>query len=160
MNAQLSLFTAPAADGPADHRAANTLAAARALTPQLNRSRALDRRLVAGVMTTSFGGSDTEGAWLWRDAYDAVEAAMVLQLRRLTPPSLPHITNSLPALPGIHGRAGRHSGRDEEPGQDPDPRANGHHAGDARLNGRDAGDPGRIPDGNPPGKPAVDYPNP
>ena len=62
MNAQLSLFTAPAADGSADHRAANILAAARALTPQLNRSRALDRRLVAGVMTTSFGGSDAEGA--------------------------------------------------------------------------------------------------
>jgi hypothetical protein len=85
MNAQLSLFTAPATGDAADHRAANILAAARALTPQLNRSRALDRRLVAAVMTTSFGGSDAEGAWLWRDAYDAVEAAMVLQLRRLAP---------------------------------------------------------------------------
>jgi hypothetical protein len=85
MTAQLSLFTAPAVGDAADHRAANILAAARALTPQLNRSRALDRRLVAGVMTTSFGGSDTEGVWLWRDAYDAVEAAMVLQLRRLAP---------------------------------------------------------------------------
>ena len=57
----------------------------RALCPQLNRSRALDRRLVASVMTTTFGGSDTEGAWIWRDAYDAVEAALVLQIRRLGP---------------------------------------------------------------------------
>ncbi|ODT84432.1 strawberry notch family protein [Phenylobacterium sp. SCN 70-31] len=83
MNAMLPLFAA-ATDG-ADHKAANILAAARALCPQLNRSRALDRRLVASVMTTTFGGSDTEGAWIWRDAYDAVEAALVLQIRRLGP---------------------------------------------------------------------------
>ena len=36
-------------------------------------------------MTTAFGASDAEGAWLWRDAYDAIEAALVLQLRRLAP---------------------------------------------------------------------------
>jgi len=83
MNALLPLFAAPAAG--ADHHAANVLAAARALTPQLNRSRTLDRRLVANVMTTAFGGSDAEGVWLWRDAYDAIEAALVLQLRRLAP---------------------------------------------------------------------------
>ncbi|HZC17175.1 MAG TPA: methylase, partial [Caulobacteraceae bacterium] len=83
MNALLPLFAAAGADD--DHRPANILAAARALTPQLNRSRPLDRRLVANVMTTTFGGSDTEGAWLWRDAYDAIEAALVLQLRRLAP---------------------------------------------------------------------------
>ena len=81
MNALLPLFAAAA---PADHTA-NLLAAARALTPHLNRSRPLDRRLVASVMTTSFGGSDADGAWIWRDAYDAIEAAMVLQLRRLAP---------------------------------------------------------------------------
>ncbi len=83
MNALLPLFAATG--DAADHKAANILAAARALIPQLNRSRPLDRRLVANVMTTSFGGSDTEGAWLWRDAYDAVEAARVLQVRRLAP---------------------------------------------------------------------------
>src|ERR1700761_3427003 len=83
MNALLPLFTV--AGDAADTKAANLLAAARALTPHLNRSRALDRRLVSGVMTTTFGGSDAEGAWLWRDAYDAIEAALVLQLRRLSP---------------------------------------------------------------------------
>ena len=86
MNAMLPLFTAAACgDDATDHRPANILAAARALSPQLNRSRALDRRLVASVMTTAFGGADTEGAWIWRDAYDAVEAALVLQIRRLGP---------------------------------------------------------------------------
>ncbi|MBI1684214.1 strawberry notch-like NTP hydrolase domain-containing protein [Caulobacter hibisci] len=74
----MPLFAAASTDA-----AANILAAARALAPQLNRSRALDRKLIAGVMTTSFGGTDAEGAWIWRDAYDAVEAALVLQIRRL-----------------------------------------------------------------------------
>jgi len=83
MNALLPLFTA--AGDAAEQKAANLLAAARALAPHLNRSRALDRKLVSGVMTTAFGASDAEGAWLWRDAYDAVEAALVLQLRRLAP---------------------------------------------------------------------------
>ena len=82
MNAPLPLFGAAVAAGD---KTANTLAAARALAPQLNRSRPLDRRLVAATLTTSFGGSDAEGAWIWRDAYDAIEAALVLQLRRLAP---------------------------------------------------------------------------
>jgi predicted RNA methylase len=85
MNAMLPLFAVAAGGDDATHKAANILAAARALSPQLNRSRALDRRLVANVMTTTFGGSDAEGAWIWRDAYDAVEAALVLQIRRLGP---------------------------------------------------------------------------
>jgi hypothetical protein len=83
MNALLPLFAA--AGDAADDKAANLLAAARALTPHLNRSRTLGRKLVSGVMTTTFGASDAQGAWLWRDAYDAIEVALVLQLRRLAP---------------------------------------------------------------------------
>ena len=64
MNAMLPLFATAATSDPASHKAANILAAARALTPQLNRSRALDRRLVANTMTMAFGGSDAEGAWI------------------------------------------------------------------------------------------------
>jgi len=84
MNA-LPLFADLASPPAADAKAANVLAAARALAPHLNRGRALDRGLVSGVMTLAFGGSDAEGAWIWRDAYEAVEAALVLQLRRLAP---------------------------------------------------------------------------
>jgi len=80
MPATLPLFA-----GATSGKPANILAAARALGAHLNRSRQLDRRLVSGVMTTSFGGSDAEGAWTWRDAYDAIEAAIVLQLRSLAP---------------------------------------------------------------------------
>ena len=80
-NPTLSLFASPSSsDGPA-----NVLAAARALAAHLARSRPLDRRLVADIMTTAFGASDAEGVWSWRDAYDAIEAATVLQIRRLAP---------------------------------------------------------------------------
>ena len=74
MNAFLPLFAQAQVSGSASDKAANILAAARAMVPHLNRSRALDRKLVAGVMTMSFGGSDADGAWCWRDAYDAMEA--------------------------------------------------------------------------------------
>lgn len=80
-NSSMSLFASP--DG-AD-RPANILAAARALAAQLARSRPLDRRLVSNVMTTAFGSSDAEGLWSWRDAYEAIEAATVHQIRRLAP---------------------------------------------------------------------------
>ncbi|MFA4952333.1 strawberry notch-like NTP hydrolase domain-containing protein [Brevundimonas sp.] len=77
----LSLFADPSTmDTPA-----NILAAARSLAVHLSRSRPLDRHLVADVMTTTFGASDAEGGWTWRDAYDAIEAATVLQIRRLAP---------------------------------------------------------------------------
>ena len=77
----LSLFAAPRSCD----RAANLMAAARALAAHLARSRPLDRKLVSGVMTTGCGGSDAEGLWNWRDAYEAIEAATVLQIRRLVP---------------------------------------------------------------------------
>lgn len=80
MSSTLLLFADPSGD-----TSANILAAARALAAHLARSRPLDRRLVAAVMTTAFGASDAEGAWAWRDAYDAIEAATVLQIRRLAP---------------------------------------------------------------------------
>ena len=77
----LSLFAAPSAS----ETPANILAASRALAPHLARSRARDRRLVSSTLTTCFGATDAEGAWSWRDAYDACEAALVLQMRRLAP---------------------------------------------------------------------------
>lgn len=81
MNAMLPMFASPADTT----KAPNIIAAARALTPHLARSRPLDRKLVSNTMTLLFGASDAEGAWTWRDAYDANEAALVLQLRRLAP---------------------------------------------------------------------------
>ncbi len=81
MNAMLPLF---AADAKSD-TAANIFGAARAMMPNLARGRALDRKLVGNTMSMMFGGSDAQGLWTWRDAYDAMEVALVLQLRRLAP---------------------------------------------------------------------------
>lgn len=81
MTASLDLFSAASAP----ERSANIFAAARALASQLARARPLDRRQVSGVMTLAFGATDAEGGWSWRDAYDAIEAATVLQVRRLAP---------------------------------------------------------------------------
>jgi len=80
MTVTLSLFGAAKAD-----RSSNIVAAAKALSPHLARSRALDRKLVSSIMTLCFGGTDADGRWSWRDAYDAIEAALVLQIRRLAP---------------------------------------------------------------------------
>ena len=58
------------------------LAAARTLLPVLEAGRALDARTLRGAMTSAFGASDADGAWLWKDAYEAAEAALVLFLQR------------------------------------------------------------------------------
>ena len=58
------------------------LAAARTLLPVLEAGRALDARVLREAMTSAFGASDADGAWLWKDSYEAAEAALVLFLQR------------------------------------------------------------------------------
>ena len=58
------------------------LAAARTLLPVLEAGRPLDARTLREAMTRAFGASDADGAWLWKDAYEAAEAALVLFLQR------------------------------------------------------------------------------
>ena len=58
------------------------LVAARTLLPVLEAGRALDARTLREAMTRAFGASDADGAWLWKDAYEAAEAALVLFLQR------------------------------------------------------------------------------
>ena len=58
------------------------LAAAASLLPHLEAGRALDAAALRQAMTTAFGASDARGAWVWKDAYEAGEAAMALFLRR------------------------------------------------------------------------------
>ena len=57
-------------------------AAARTLAPVLETGRPLDATILRDAMTEAFGGSDAAGAWLWKDAYEAAEAATVLFLQR------------------------------------------------------------------------------
>ena len=57
-------------------------AAARTLLPALVAGRPLDAAILREAMTGAFGASDSAGAWLWKDAYEAAEAAAVLFLQR------------------------------------------------------------------------------
>jgi predicted RNA methylase len=55
------------------------------LLPDLERGRIVDARRLRVAMEQAFGGSDAEGAWSWKDAYEACEAAQVLFLRKFGP---------------------------------------------------------------------------
>ena len=58
------------------------LAAATALLPGLEAGRSLDAKTLRDAMTEAFGATDAEGAWAWKDAYEAAEAAVVLFMQR------------------------------------------------------------------------------
>jgi hypothetical protein len=74
----------PATPPPADdgRKAARLLQAANKLLGILERGAPLDARTLRDAMTEAFGATDSEGAWLWKDAYEACEAALLLFLRR------------------------------------------------------------------------------
>ena len=57
-------------------------AAAQALLSVLEAGRPLDTATLRDAMTETFGASDAEGGWVWKDAYEAAEAACVLFLQR------------------------------------------------------------------------------
>ena len=57
-------------------------AAARILLPVLETGRPLDATTLRDAMTEAFGATDSSGAWLWKDAYEAAEGAAVLFLQR------------------------------------------------------------------------------
>jgi predicted RNA methylase len=63
-------------------RAARLLQAADQLLPDLAQGRAINPERLRAAMTSAFGGSDADGAWDWKAAYDACEAAQVLFLRK------------------------------------------------------------------------------
>ena len=56
--------------------------AATLLAQLLGQGRAIDTRALRSAMETAFCGSDAEGAWAWKDAYEACEAAQVMFLRK------------------------------------------------------------------------------
>ena len=72
---------APPASAQGD-KPARLLAAARSLLKVLSGGRGLTASVLRDAMTAAFGGSDAEGAWVWKDAYDAAEAAVVLFVKR------------------------------------------------------------------------------
>jgi predicted RNA methylase len=64
------------------HRTDALVSAAQLLLPELERGHRIDAARLRAAMEQAFGGSDAEGSWDWKNAYDACEAAAVLFLRK------------------------------------------------------------------------------
>ncbi|MCK5502491.1 MAG: methylase, partial [Tritonibacter mobilis] len=81
-----SVPLAPEAEAPARSEASrfahNLMRAATALAPQFEAGRPIDAAALRAAMEDAFGASDTSGAWVWKDAYEAAEIAQILMLSR------------------------------------------------------------------------------
>jgi len=62
--------------------AAGIIAAAHDLLGHLAAGRRIDAAAIRTAMQTAFGASDASGAWDWKTAYEAVEVAQILFMRR------------------------------------------------------------------------------
>ncbi len=71
----------PLAPSLADPTTAVLIAANRLLAI-IERGERIDAAILRGAMEAAFGASDASGAWDWKTAYDACEAATVLFLRK------------------------------------------------------------------------------
>ncbi|QOZ36145.1 strawberry notch-like NTP hydrolase domain-containing protein [Bradyrhizobium sp. CCBAU 53421] len=83
-------ITGGAAAAPLSMRAAASLTsaalrAAQQLLTELERGRRIDGAILRSTMEAAFAASDAAGAWNWKTAYDACEAATVLFLRKFGP---------------------------------------------------------------------------
>jgi len=110
----------PATARPLDHdaeTAARVFAAAGLLLPHFERGQRVDAATLRGAMEAAFGASDATGAWNWKTAYDACEAATVLFLRKYGK-ALFHKAGSpvavLPQLGKVAGLLPTHTRRSEE----------------------------------------------
>jgi len=52
------------------------------LVPTLNQGQPITNTTVSRLMAETFGGSDAEGNWLWKDAYEALEIAQILLVQQ------------------------------------------------------------------------------
>jgi hypothetical protein len=84
MNTMFSHSAAPAAGLSTllPDTASALMVAASLLLADLERGRAIDAKALRAAMTAGSNGCDAEGAWDWKTAYDACEAAQVLFLRK------------------------------------------------------------------------------
>src|SRR3546814_2976659 len=114
--AVLSAQLLPAAPMNSD-TAARIADAARLILPDLERGRRIDALMLRAAMETVFGASDAAGAWDWKTAYDACEAATVLFLRKFGPALRAKAASpaaTLPMLTKIAGLLPTHTRRSEE----------------------------------------------
>jgi hypothetical protein len=94
-----------------------TFKAAQILLPHLERGQRIDVAMLRAAMESAFGASDTAGAWNWKTAYDACEAATVLFVRQFASALRAKAGSPmamLPLLTKIAGLLPTHTRRSEE----------------------------------------------
>lgn len=97
--------------------AAAILAAAGHLLPHLEQGSTIDAAILRSAMEQAFGASDATGAWDWKTAYEACEAATVLFLRKYGKPLFRKASSPaarLAALGKIASLLPTHTRRSEE----------------------------------------------
>ena len=108
---------APVVPIPSSDTAAAILSVAEALQPDLAQGFQIDARHLRVEMERAFGGSDATGAWDWKLAYEAGEAALVLFLRKFGRALLARAGSPaalLPILAKVSGLLPTHTRRSEE----------------------------------------------
>jgi hypothetical protein len=87
------------------------------LLPHLERGQRIDAPMLRAAMESAFGASDAGGAWDWKAAYDACEAATVLFVRKFGPAMRRRAASPaamLPMLAKIASLLPTHTRRSEE----------------------------------------------
>ncbi|MDZ4086343.1 MAG: strawberry notch C-terminal domain-containing protein, partial [Tabrizicola sp.] len=108
---------APLVPVPSRDPAPAILAVAEALQPDLAQGFQIDALRLRLEMERAFGGSDADGAWDWKLAYEAGEVALVLFLRKFGRALLARAGSPaalLPILARVSGLLPTHTRRSEE----------------------------------------------
>jgi len=108
---------APPVPVPSTEPAPAILAVAEALQPDLAQGFQIDALRLRLEMERAFGGSDADGAWDWKLAYEAGEVALVLFLRKFGRALLARAGSPaalLPILAKVAGLLPTHTRRSEE----------------------------------------------
>ncbi|MEI4494473.1 strawberry notch family protein [Mameliella alba] len=108
---------APPVPVPCSGLSHSILAVAEALQPDLAQGAPIDAIRLRREMERAFGGSDADGAWNWKLAYEAGEVALVLFLRKFGRALLARAGSPatlLPILAKVAGLLPTHTRRSEE----------------------------------------------
>lgn len=111
------LAAPPVALPPPSNVSAKILVVAEALHPALVAGQPIDTGMLRAEMERAFGGSDAAGAWDWKLAYEAGEAALVLFLLKFGRALLARAGSPaamLPVLAKVAGLLPTHTRRSEE----------------------------------------------
>lgn len=67
---------------PASVTVQRLISAAKSLLPHFETGKHIDAKTLRTAMESAFDASDTSGAWVWKDAYDAAEITQIMMILR------------------------------------------------------------------------------